>query len=306
MELTKNDYKYIQTKLDKETKEIFQNIWKKYGKYIKGKEKLKVIEDRINSINETRGIVIVDEPNEADIQKFGGVENVPPGHGGRGKSDGKIHLYPYSKELENADSIEKLIEWYKREIIVHEIFHFYIQPDLYDISDTKNHGDDAWFGHRLTEGIVETYTQKYMKENNLGTSQTGYLEELILVDDVINDLKKQNKSAEEIDDILMNCNQIEIFDNCINGEYIKNKYICKHKVHIEISKLLNKVYQDLGYDKKSIAKYLGSANRQTNFELLYGELINFFESNNLDTNKIEEIFSEYNEKYSNREVSKQK
>ena len=287
MGLTKNDYKYIQTRLDKETKEIFQNIWEKYGHYIKDKKKLKIIEERFNSINETQGIVIVDDPNEADIKKFGGVENVPLGHGGRGKADGKIHLYPYSKKLENADSIEKLIEWYKREIIVHEIFHFYIQPDLYDQDDIEKHGDDAWLGHKLTEGLVETYTQKYMKENNLGNSQTGYLEELILVDEIINDLKEQNKSDEEIDNILMNCNQIEIFNNCINGEYIKNKYICKHKVHEKIDNILRK----FSFNDKE---------RYTDLEYLYRFLIEHYRNNNLDTTEIEEIFSEYNEKYSSQ------
>ena len=306
MELIKKDYEYIQERLDVETKKIFENIWKEYGYCIKDKEKLKVIEERFNSINKTKGIVIVEEPNEVDIQKFGGLDHVPPGHGGRGKADGKIHLYPYSKSLQDVDNIDMLIDWYKKEIIVHEIFHFYIQPDLYEMSDTKNYGDDAWFGHRLTEGLVETYTQKYMKDHDLGNSQTGYLEELILVEEIIFDLKSQNKSKEEIDDILMNYNQNEIFAYCINGEYIKSKYICKYKIHREISAFLKEVLSKAGYDKSIINKCIRSTSRQTNFELLYKELIEFLKDNNIESSKVYNIFEEYNEKYSNGESSKQK
>ena len=291
MELTKNDYKYIQTRLDKETKEIFQNIWKKYGKYIKNKEKLKVIEDRFNSISEICGIVVVDEPNEDDIKQQ--TDNIPPAHSGRGKGDGKIHVYPHSKIFKDANSVDNIIKIYVEEMVPHEVFHYYIQPDLYDKDDIEKHGDDAWLGHKLTEGLVETYTQKYMKENNLGNSQTGYLEELILVDEIINDLKGQNKSDEEIDNILMNCNQIEIFDNCINGEYIKNKYICKHKVHEKIDDILKKI----SFNDKE---------RYTDFEYLYRFLTEYYRNKNLDTTEIEEIFSKYNEKYSDREASKQK
>ena len=100
MELTKNDYKYIQERLDDEIKHIFKNIWEKYGFFIKDKEKLKVIEERFNTINETRGIIVVDEPNDEDFNHFNGLENVPPAHGGRGKGDGKIHIYPYSRVFE--------------------------------------------------------------------------------------------------------------------------------------------------------------------------------------------------------------
>ena len=199
-----------------------------------------------------------------------------------------------------------LIDWYKKEIIVHEIFHFYIQPDLYEMSDTKNYGDDAWFGHRLTEGLVETYTQKYMKDHDLGNSQTGYLEELILVEEIIFDLKSQNKSKEEINNILMNYNQNEIFAYCINGEYIKSKYICKYKIHREISAFLKEVLSKAGYDKSIINKCIRSTSRQTNFELLYKELIEFLKDNNIESSKVYNIFEEYNEKYSNGESSKQK
>lgn len=278
MELKESDYEIIQKIIDVKGKEIFADIFNEYFKYIsndedkvtdlKDKDKMKL--DFQNNLVDVGRIIVVDKPNETDIKDFGGIDKVPPGHGGRHKRDNMIHIYPYSSALKSVSNIEEIITILINEIVVHEIFHFYAKPDIYNGREEESDVDKI-FKHSLTEGIVQTLTNKYMKEHNLGMSQTGYVEELLLVSNVVNDLRQQEYNDEQILYFLINDNYKELINRCKSGENIKNNYIEKIKIHEKVTILLKKI---LSNNEELLRKSIYYFKKMTNMEEMYKELVN--------------------------------
>lgn len=282
MQMNEKEYQDFKRTIVSEGKKIYDEIKNKYAKYLLDKEK-------ISSLEQNNGQIIVDDYNEEDIKLFGGIDKVPPGHSGRRKKDNIIHIYPYSPQLSFIDNIDSLKRMIINDVIIHEIFHYYAQPDLYDNNDLE-HGDDVWFGHRLTEGIVQTFTNFYIKEHNLESSYTTYIEEVLLVNNIITDLKEQNKTDEEIISILLNDNQIEIINKCKNGESIKREFIAKTKLHKSINAILRKTLTELNTNKsqQEIYHYYATCVDVTE---MYNRLIKELPAH---IHEIDEKFAEYN------------
>lgn len=153
------------------------------------------------------------------------------------------------------------------------MFHFYAQPFLYDINpnDLSKYGDDVYFGHQLTEGLVQTLTNMYIEKHNLEKSESAYVEEVLLVENIIKDLKDQGLSEDEIFNHLINDNQIELIKACKNGEEIKNEYINKYNLHKQIKSFLKEQMPDLQNNKTAQARY-GYYTKETNIKNLYDNL----------------------------------
>ena len=260
MELREEDYKYIEDQVIPVAKKIFMEIYMSLGPYIKkdgfkGADKIKNLEAKFK-FNEDgifegiSNVVIVERPTEENIEFFKKRNEIaPPGHGGRAKNDGIIHLYPYSDALKDVKNVDQIIEILLKKIVIHEILHFYFMPDKYD-KENAEYGDEAWFGHYLTEGIVQYYTEEYMKTAGYGNPQTGYIEQVQMVKDIVNDLKEQGKNYTEV---LVNCDQISLLGGydeigeyipgeCKNGELIKSKFIKKEKI-IKTLKQIRREYE---------------------------------------------------------------
>lgn len=225
------------------------------------------LDDENNLVSVGR-IAVIDRPNEVDIKDFG--KKVPLGHGGRHKKDNIIHIYPYSPAVKEGSNLEKIIELLVDEVVVHEIFHFYAKPDVYKGIE-KESDIDKEFKHSLTEGIVQTLTNKYIEEHHLGIPRTGHIEELLLVSNIINDLKQQEYTNEQIIYFLVNDNYKELINRCKNGEEIKNNYIERAKIHKEVKELLKNI---LGNDKELLEKSVHYFKKMTSMEELYEELVN--------------------------------
>ena len=248
MELREEDYKRIEEEVIPVAEKIFMEIYMSLGPYIKkdgfkGIDKIKKIEEKFKfnkdgTFEKIRDVVIVERQTEENIEFFKKRNTItPPGHGGRMKNDGIIHLYPYSDSLKGVDNIDEIIEILLKEIVIHEILHFYFMPDKYDKNDIE-YGDEAWFGHDLTEGIVQYYTEEYMRTAGYGKPQSGYIEQVQMVKDIVNDLSEQGKDYTEV---LVNCDQISLLGGyndlgeyisgeCKNGELIKDEFIKKEKI----------------------------------------------------------------------------
>ncbi len=281
MQLSEEEFQSIKNYIISEGKRIYDEIKAKYANYLKSDNKRK-------SLEQNNGKIMVHQYEEEDIKLFGGIKKVPPGHSGRKKQDNIIHVYPYSPQLSFVKDIKLLIQILINDIIIHEIFHFYIQPDLYDSNDIE-HGDDVWFGHRLTEGIVQYFTNKYIKEHELAKSYTTYIEEVLLVENIVQDLKDQGKTEEEIMLILLNDNQHEIIDKCTNGKQIKKCFIAKTKLHQKINQFLRNVLTNLQNDINEQEIY-HSYVIMTDVDEIYNSLVTQFPTYR---NELEEIFFEY-------------
>lgn len=281
MKLSDDDYKKLEENIQKKGKEIFEEIKGKYKKYLSDVDKIKSLENN-------NGKIVVDRYNEDDIELFGGIDRVPAGHSGRRKMDDTIHLYPYSPQLSFVEKIDDLQNLLINDVVIHEIFHFYIQPDLYDKSDSM-HGDDVFFGHCLTEGLVQFFTEIYINRHNLGKSYTTYKEEVLLVQNILDDLKNQGLSDDELATILLNDNQDEIMNKCMNGKKIKKEFIAKYKIHNQVRGLLKENFSNLSSDRLQ-QEFFHYCSTEVDMDELYKNLVVKFPSLIV---KIDNIFEEY-------------
>lgn len=239
--------------IQKESKRIYDELCWNYSLYLGSEKKL---EDLIDF----NGEVIIDY-EEAET----------PGHGGRKKKDNKIHIYPRSYALAgmNINNIEDLKKIFIEDIIIHEMFHFFAQPDMYYDGSNLD-----LFGKGLTEGIVQYFTDEYIESHKLPPSLTGYKEEVLLVKKIIEDLERQNKTRGEIIGILFNCNQDEIIEKCTNGEFIRREYIAKKHLHDEITKRFKKM-ENFDNDK-GLQEICRKCLLETNVEKLFFILVEKF------------------------------
>lgn len=285
MELKETDYDYLEEELKKEGKKIFIDIYNKLFKYLNlSEEKSRKKAHNINKFIGESGNVLdffVVERKKV-VKKYS--DNPPPGHGGRALGDGLIHLYPNCKMFKDIDNIEQIKQIFINEILIHEIFHYYFSPDLYDIKD-KNHGDDAWFGHALTEGLVQYFTEMYMKDNQLGESQTGYIEEVRMIENIYNELSKQyNNDSVIIIKHLMNLDQENLINYCNNGKEIKNAYIINHKIY---NKICNYIDKNPNIKDKDKGSFKNQCRKYPNLNELKKQMLYYFKD---DFDEINNIF----------------
>ena len=108
-----------------------------------------------------------------------------------------------------------------------------------------------------------------MRKFKLGTLQTGYVEELLLVSNIIEDLKEQSFTEEQIIYHLLNDNYVELINRCKNGQLIKNTYIEKYQTHNKVNELLKNIIKN---DDNLLTKIKSYFNRMTDMEQIYEEL----------------------------------
>ena len=295
MKLKEIDYQKIQELIDSKSKEIFINIFNEYFRYIsndKGKvrdleDKEKMQLDEENNLVSVGKIIVVNRLDEdnPDFDKIS--ENVPAGHGGRHKRDNLIHIYPFSKALDYILTLDEMIRTLINEIVVHEIFHFYVKPDIYKGIDKEDDVDKV-FKDSLTEGIIQSLTNIYMKKYGLGEPQTGYGQEILLVNDIISDLQSQNYTKEQIMYFLFNDDYKELIGRCKNGENIKNNYLIRSFLFKYIKGKLKEIFRDNEEMKKKIIFEFANI---ANIDEMYNQYVELISVNGFDTAYLEEIDS---------------
>lgn len=138
------DYNLVEKDLNKKVKKIILLIKNDYYCYMSPRKK-QILEDLI--IDEQ--IVIVNQ----GISHF---NDNTLAHGGRALMDDKIHFYPDVRGFNTKEAIETC-----GKILPHECFHYFIQPDRFEIDD-KLEREMANF---YTEGLVERETRKFCKQH---------------------------------------------------------------------------------------------------------------------------------------------
>lgn len=301
MEFNENDYTRIQGIIDFRAREIFTNIFNEYFKYIKD-DKSKVadlldknkmqIDDNNNLVSVGR-IAIVERKTDEVMNDFGDIANVPAGHGGRHKKDNMIHLYPYSPSLSYlATNIEEIIELLINKIVEHEIFHFYIKTDVCD--DVVDESDiDKKFKDLLTEGIIQTFTNEYMKKYNSNGPQSGYVQEILLVNDIINDLHSQGYDMEQVRWFLFNDNYRVLINRCKNGNKIKTNYLERKR---KFDYIINKLKLLFSYDKDLLRNLIERFKKITDMEELYNQFAELLSFYGFDSSYLIELDSVFNKK----------
>ncbi len=232
-----------------------------YGHYI-----LNCIKNQYgNSLTETQlqtldnllsgQFIVIEKPSEEDIAFFSkqdGIEEtknfsidyVPAAHGGRTKGDNKIHIYPYTKTFSNCTSDDEIIKVCMGDIIIHEIFHYFIRPNLSNEREFLK----SEFGHFLTEGLVQYYAEKFAKKYRLANPKSNYGKNVEVVKQMISSFPDDLTQA-QIDKIIFTYNQDELLKIAKNGEFMYEEYVDNLQFKEDISSFITIMGIDMGMDK---------------------------------------------------------
>ena len=201
--------------------------------------------------------IVLDEPSIKDTEFFSkqaGITDpsmysekyVPSAHGGRTKEDNKIHIYPYSKSFEKCNSDDEIIKSSIEDIVVHEIFHYFIRPNIKSTDIEKEE-----FGHFLTEGLVQHYAEEFAKNNRLGTPHSNYGKNVEFAKKLLS-----SYGSNDIDKIVFSGD--DILSKSPIGEELFNEYKSDKTFRDNISSLVIDMCISMGMnpDDKNIKSYI--------------------------------------------------
>lgn len=176
--------------------------------------------------------------------KYYSSEYIPSAHGGRTKEDDKIHIYPYTKSFSDCKNEEEILKLCIDNIIIHEIFHYFIRPNLSNESDTMKEE----FGHFITEGLVQNYAEEFAKKYRLGNPKSNYDKNVEFAKQLIA-LFPDNLSQAQIDKIIFSYNQDELLKIAKNGDLMYQEFVDDLQFKEEISLFITTMSNDMGMDK---------------------------------------------------------
>lgn len=269
-----------------------QAIINEYGKYILNcirnqyssslsKEQLQNIEWLLSQEN----VIIIEQPKKEDIEFFSkqeginepqyySIDYVPSAHGGRTKEDNLIHIYPYSKSFQKCKSDEEIIETCINDIVIHEIFHYFIRPNI--SNENKSIKDE--FGHFLTEGLVQYYAEEFAKKYRLGNPKSNYGKNVDFAKELISGFSK-NMRQQDIDKCIFSFNQNQLIELSIKGSTLYNEFISNVEFHQDITNIIIEACNVLNYDlnDKNIKDFIRHFQKENNNDKLLEELSQNFE-----------------------------
>lgn len=241
--------------------EKMQQSINEYGQYIlnciKNQYGFSMTPDQLKNLDDLLDteFIVIEKPTKEDVEFFSkqaGITNpkyysseyIPSAHGGRTKEDNKIHIYPYTKSFSDCKNEEEILKLCIDNIIIHEIFHYFIRPNLNDESDTIK--DE--FGHFITEGLVQHYAEEFAKKYRLGNPKSNYGKNVEFVKQLIA-LFPDNLSQAQIDKIIFSYNQDELLKIAKNGDLMYQEFVDDLQFKEEISLFITTMSNDMGMDK---------------------------------------------------------
>ena len=244
------DYSKIQNSIDEYGLYIINCIRNEYGNSLT-KEQLQMIEELSKN-----SFIVIERPSEEDIEFFSkqaGIQNpenysadyIPSAHGGRAKGDNKIHIYPYTKAFSDCKSDDEIIRSCIDNIVVHEIFHYFIRPNL--SNDSESIKDE--FGHFITEGLVQLYAEEFAKKHRLGNPKSNYDKNVEFAKELISSFPL-GLTQTEIDNIIFTYNQDELLNLSQNGNIMYQEFVDEIQFKEDISSFITIMGIDMGMDKE--------------------------------------------------------
>lgn len=241
--------------------EKIQQSINEYGQYIlnciKNQYSSSLTQEQLQNIENllSTEFIVIEKPTKEDIEFFSkqdGITNpedysaeyIPSAHGGRAKGDNKIHIYPYTKSFSDCKNDEEIIQSCIDSIVVHEIFHYFIRPNLSNESETIK--DE--FGHFITEGLVQHYAEEFAKKYRLGNPKSNYGKNVEFVKQLIASFP-DNLAQAQIDRIIFTYNQDELLKISKNRDLMYQEYVDVLKFKEDISSFITTMGVDMGMDK---------------------------------------------------------
>ncbi len=240
--------------------------------------------------------IIIESPSNADIEFFSkqeGIENpdkysidyVPSAHGGRTKSDNKIHIYPYAKAFSDCKTDDEIIKLCVDSIVVHEIFHYFIRPNLSLESDTiKNE-----FGHFLTEGLVQYYTEVFMEKHGLGRPKSNYGKNVEFAKNLIS-FFPPDLSQTQIDRIVFTYSLDELLKISQKGKELYQKYCDDLQFQKDLSAFIIDLCLNVGMNEEQINGIIKHYMKMTDLDTMLDELSKHIEMTFKDNTNMKDSY----------------
>lgn len=235
--------------------------------------------ENINNLLNTQ-FIIIEKPSNEDIEFFSkqaGIDDpkkysisyVPSAHGGRTKGDNKIHIYPYTESFNNCKTNDEIIKSCVDSIIVHEIFHYFIRPNLSNTNDTLK----AQFGHFLTEGLVQYYTEEFAKKYRLGDPKANYGKNVEFAKKLISSFPN-GMSQSQIDKIIFTSNQDELLEISKSGKSLYAEYISDLQFQENLASFIVDIGTEIGIDKDNdrTKRFISYYKKISDLDIIFDEL----------------------------------
>lgn len=295
------DYEKVQQSINEYGIKILSSIRSQYSKSLT-QEQLHMIEKLLST-----NFIIVEKPSMEDIEFFSKQEGInepenystnyiPSAHGGRTKGDNKIHIYPYTKAFKDYETEDEVVKSCIDNIVVHEIFHYFIRPNITSELDTIK----IEFGHFITEGLVQYYTEEFSKRNSLGNPKSNYGKNVEFVVRLLNSYQ-DDFTQEQIDRMVFTCSQDELIDASKIGKDLYQEYADEVKFKKNISSFIKDICVSSGIssDDKKLKDIIKHYEKLENADVIFSDLIQrinlLFENNDKMKNKyverLNKIFS---------------
>ncbi len=225
------NYLKIEEELNSYAIEAIYDIMEKCGKFMTQEE----FEAYEKGILENK-VIIVNRPSVDDDKFFKG--NVPVAHGPRTKKDGYVHVYPYRYKNQNTDQI--IDNYINGSIILHELYHYIIRLDI----KNSNEKTRIRFGHYITEGMVELFTELHNKQKATRWSARRNVDAAEKIYNILLD-KSDIK-------LIFQCNIEEIFSKYPELEIIYEDYLKECKFVEGLTNILESLREHASIDTKRI------------------------------------------------------
>lgn len=297
---TNIDYEQIKVSLNQYGNEIMSMIKQQYGYSISNLENIP-----------DKDFIVVEQPNNADIEFFSrqngfenpgkfNISNVPSAHGGRTKGDGKIHIYPYSaKAFGKCTSTEEIIGKCKQDIIIHEIFHYFIKPKI----DYPKDSVEAEFGHYITEGIVQGYAESFAINNNLPIPKSNYNKNVIMAAELLNNMPE----GTDINFMVFNESFTDLIKKSTKGKVLISRYIEDKNFYNKINNIIDRGASLAGFSKEQIASMQRYYSNIDDKEHILKDISDKIQTIFIDNeNLAQEFITDLNSMNPNMEVSEEK
>ena len=242
--------------------EKIQQSINEYGNYIltciKNQYSFSLTQGQLQNIDSllNTNFIVIERPTKEDIAFFSkqaGITNpenysseyIPSAHGGRTKEDNRIHIYPYTKSFSDCKSDEEIIQSCIDNIVIHEIFHYFIRPNLFNEINTIK----GEFGQFITEGLVQHYAEEFAKKYRLGNPKSNYGKNVEFAKQLIASFPN-NLTQAQIDRIVFTYNQDELLNIVQNGNEMYQEYVDELQFKEDISTFITIMGIDMGMNKE--------------------------------------------------------
>ncbi len=260
--------------------------------------------EQINLIDKliAEPFIVVDKPTQDNIEFFSKQEGItdsnnystkyiPSAHGGRTKGDNKIHIYPFAKSLESCTSNEEIINTYLDNIIVHEIFHYFIRPNINDNSVVN---DD--FMHFITEGLVQLYAEDFSKKNRLNIPKSNYNKNVNAASELITNFPSQ-LSKNKVNTLIFNSSVDDLLLLSNKGNIVLKQFNDNKLFKSKLNNFLINVGKELGMapDSEELKGIIKHYSKIDDINFINQELTSLISNNFInDDNKKNEFIYELN------------